>query len=180
MKMPRIVGLLAATSAPDRTSPIHRGRWVQEGVLCIEAPPPPENLQDLIVSTSASLPPDATVKERMTQHQNAAPACKACHQYMDPIGLGLEGFRAVAQTDPGGGDIQLIQVGAAKGAGGDLGGGHVDDAHWLAGARVEAQHLPAAPHGDPEIVVGVMPKAAAFPRQGPGHAHGSVMCRWVY
>ena len=35
-----------------------------------------------------------TVREKIAAHA-ADPTCNGCHQYMDPIGLGLEGFDAV-------------------------------------------------------------------------------------
>jgi hypothetical protein len=83
---------LTASSSPLKTSPIHRGRLVQDRLLCKVVPPPDSTLFEQIQKVSASIPPSASVKERLEQHRNAGDACKGCHEYMDPIGLGLEGF----------------------------------------------------------------------------------------
>jgi hypothetical protein len=73
--------LLTATSTKTLTSPIRRGRYVQGRLLCSQ-----------IADVSSRIPADATVKQRMNLHKTSAPVCLSCHQYMDPIGLGLESF----------------------------------------------------------------------------------------
>jgi hypothetical protein len=83
---------LTASSSPLKTSPIHRGRLVQDRLLCKVVPPPDSSLFEQIQKVSASIPASATVKERLEQHRKAGEACQGCHEYMDPIGLGLEGF----------------------------------------------------------------------------------------
>ena len=83
---------LSLSATPQKTSPMHRGRLVQDRLLCKVIPPPDSALFEEIQAVAAGIPADATVKERLMAHREAAPACKACHQYMDPIGLGLEGF----------------------------------------------------------------------------------------
>lgn len=83
---------LTISSSPLKTSPIHRGRLVQDRLLCKVVAPPDSSLFEQIQKVSASIPANASVKERLEQHKNASDACKGCHEYMDPIGLGLEGF----------------------------------------------------------------------------------------
>lgn len=83
---------LTLSSSPLKTSPIHRGRLVQDRLLCKVVAPPDSSLFEQIQKVSASIPASASVKERLEQHKNAGEACKGCHEYMDPIGLGLEGF----------------------------------------------------------------------------------------
>lgn len=83
---------LSLSATPLKTSAIHRGRLVQDRILCKAIPPPDSALFEKIQQVSASIPADATVKQRLEQHRNAGDACFGCHQYMDPIGLGLEGF----------------------------------------------------------------------------------------
>jgi hypothetical protein len=83
---------LTASASPLKTSPIHRGRLVQDRLLCKVVPPPDSSLFEQIQKVSASIPPTASVKERLEQHRKAGDACQGCHEYMDPIGLGLEGF----------------------------------------------------------------------------------------
>jgi len=89
---------LTATSPPDITSPIRRGKFVQNRVLCKLVPAPPAELGEVIAQSEESLPPDATVKQRLSLHRNTQTVCYGCHQFMDPIGLGLEGFDPKGKT----------------------------------------------------------------------------------
>lgn len=84
--------LRLTSSSLHETSPIRRGRWVQERLLCKTVPPPPAALADQIRAATLALPANATVKETLQFHRTAGAACNGCHQFMDPIGLGLEGF----------------------------------------------------------------------------------------
>jgi hypothetical protein len=90
---------LTATSYPLRTSPVKRGKWVLEQLLCMPPdPPPPEVIGQFNEDESAG-----TVRERLEQHR-ADPNCAACHTMMDPIGFGLERFDPVGryrETDNG-------------------------------------------------------------------------------
>ena len=87
--MSRRIGLSASKL---RTNPIHRGRLVQDRILCKVVPLPDASLFEQIQKVQQSIPPTATVKERANSHRNSGSVCYGCHQYMDPIGLGLEGF----------------------------------------------------------------------------------------
>jgi hypothetical protein len=91
---------LTLTSVPSRTSPTTRGAWLLSELLCSPPPPPPPNVPDL----NASAEPDAgsqpsgteNVRVRLEKHR-AAPACAACHNSFDPIGLGLERFDGIGR-----------------------------------------------------------------------------------
>ena len=83
--------LLTATSYPNRTSPVLRGKWVLTNILGTPPPPPPADVPDL---------PDrgedgraATVRDRLARHRES-PACSVCHAPMDPLGLALENYDA--------------------------------------------------------------------------------------
>jgi hypothetical protein len=65
---------------------------VQDRLLCKIIPPPDSALFEQIQMVSASIPATATVKERVEVHRKAGAPCAGCHEYMDPIGIGLEGF----------------------------------------------------------------------------------------
>jgi hypothetical protein len=52
------------------------------------------------------------MRERMVQHR-ADPACAACHQLMDPIGLSLEHFDAIGRWRPAGEGGAAIDVSGA-------------------------------------------------------------------
>jgi hypothetical protein len=90
--------ILVATGLSDETSPIRRGLFVRRRLLCQDFPPPPPN--------GGALPPvdpNATTRERFAQH-TADPFCKSCHQYIDDVGFGFEGFDTVGKkrdTDSG-------------------------------------------------------------------------------
>jgi hypothetical protein len=99
-------GVLLVTSNPTRTSPVKRGKWVLGRLLCQEPGPPPPGTEDI---RDAGLPANATTRERLAEHRKN-PACASCHNAMDPIGFGLDGFDAVgrSRTKEDGG--QLLDV----------------------------------------------------------------------
>jgi hypothetical protein len=77
------------TSYPNRTSPVRRGKWVLEELMCSAPPPPPPGVEGLEDQGDLS----GSVRERMEQHRTD-PACISCHEAMDPIGFALEHFDA--------------------------------------------------------------------------------------
>jgi hypothetical protein len=81
--------LLTLTSHPNRTSPVKRGKFVLEQLLCTPPPPPPPGVEGLIEEQASA----ATVREQLEQHR-ADPNCASCHELMDPIGFALERFDA--------------------------------------------------------------------------------------
>jgi hypothetical protein len=85
-------GVLAVTASFDDTSPVRRGVYVLEKILCAGTPPPPSDLE-----IAPPLPdPDLTTRERWEAHSND-PVCASCHQLIDPIGFTLEEFDAIGQ-----------------------------------------------------------------------------------
>jgi Protein of unknown function (DUF1592)/Protein of unknown function (DUF1588)/Protein of unknown function (DUF1595)/Protein of unknown function (DUF1587)/Protein of unknown function (DUF1585) len=83
---------LSTTSYPQRTSPVKRGAWVLEQLLCSPPPPPPPN-----VNTALEPPTpmeNLTLREKFEQHRSN-PACSGCHSTFDPVGMGLENFDAI-------------------------------------------------------------------------------------
>jgi hypothetical protein len=90
--------ILTVTSAPNRTSPVTRGAWILENLLGSPPPLPPPDVPAFPESQSGQgiTQQPATVRERMVQHRTA-PACRGCHQIMDPIGLALENFDGVGR-----------------------------------------------------------------------------------
>lgn len=83
-------GLLTALSFPKRTSPVKRGAWVMEHLLCEAPPPAPANVEGLPEDEGEGL----SLRERMERHR-ADPACATCHRVMDPIGFSMEHYDAV-------------------------------------------------------------------------------------
>ena len=83
--------VLVQTSLGNRTSPVLRGKWIMEVLLGSDPPPPPPNVPDLEQTQEAKDGKALTTRERMEMHREN-PTCNTCHQYIDPIGLALDGF----------------------------------------------------------------------------------------
>ena len=85
--------LLAATSYPDRTSPVLRGKWLLDNIFGMPPPPPPPGVTNSLVEGKKGAMP-ATIRERLDQHRTNA-VCSTCHGVIDPVGFSLEGFDAI-------------------------------------------------------------------------------------
>ncbi len=94
--------ILTANSQPRRTSPVKRGKWALDQILCIDIQPPPVGVEGMLDTPGAT----GTLRERLAAHR-AKPACATCHDYLDPIGLGLENYDAIGafRTQDAGGPI---------------------------------------------------------------------------
>jgi len=80
-------GLLSALAKSNQTTPVHRGKFVREQLLCDELPRPPPDISIKPPELSSAL----AARERFAEH-SANAACSACHQLMDPIGLTFENY----------------------------------------------------------------------------------------
>jgi hypothetical protein len=99
-------GILAATSFPNRTSPVKRGVWVLEQVLGDHIPPPPPDVPALEKQDQGTIA-NLTLRQRTELHRTNA-ICANCHQMLDPIGFGLENFDAIGrwrEREENGGEI---------------------------------------------------------------------------
>ncbi|MBX7196562.1 MAG: DUF1592 domain-containing protein [Sandaracinaceae bacterium] len=90
--------VLATTAHSDQSSPIRRGLFVRQRLLCQSFPLPPADAGGV-----PDVDPSATTRERFAQH-TASPRCAGCHQYIDPIGFGFEAFDGIGafRTTEGG------------------------------------------------------------------------------
>jgi mono/diheme cytochrome c family protein len=88
-------GVLAATSLPNRTSPVKRGVWVLEQVLGDHVPPAPPEVPALEKQDQLAVA-NLTLRQRTELHRTNA-VCANCHQMLDPIGFGLENFDAIGR-----------------------------------------------------------------------------------
>ncbi|WP_437782175.1 DUF1592 domain-containing protein [Sorangium sp. So ce1097] len=84
-------GLLALYAKPDRSSPVHRGRFVRQSLLCQIPPPPPD-----VVPEPPMVDPTKTTREQFSQHVSDA-GCRSCHALLDPIGFGFEHYDALGR-----------------------------------------------------------------------------------
>ncbi len=91
--------VLTMTSYPGRTSPVKRGKWILEQLLCSPPAPPPPGVSTDLGSTMSS----GSIRQRLEEHRRK-PECAGCHRLMDPLGFGLEAFDAIGafrQSDDG-------------------------------------------------------------------------------
>jgi hypothetical protein len=90
--------IMAATGKPDESSPIYRGRFVREALLCQQLPAPPAD-----IPPAPDVSADSSTRDRANQHQ-ADPLCSGCHQLLDPIGFGFENYDTLGRyrTSDGG------------------------------------------------------------------------------
>lgn len=79
--------LLASRARPYESSPIHRGMFIRERIMCGTVPDVPEGLD----TTPPAPDPNLTTRERLAEHR-ADPVCGACHRLTDPLGFSLEHF----------------------------------------------------------------------------------------
>jgi len=88
LTLPALLGILAGA---QESSPIYRGKFVREQLLCQELPAPPAN-----VPKPPDVPAGVSTREKFKQHE-ADPACSGCHRMMDPIGFGFENYDAIGR-----------------------------------------------------------------------------------
>jgi hypothetical protein len=123
-------GFLSLTSYPERTSPVIRGKWVMDELLCASVPPPPADVD--LAGVAMAEEEGLTQRQALEKHR-ADPKCYACHVLMDPIGLGLENYDAIGRyrtTDAG------LPIDAA---------GALPTGETFAGAKELAAHIAANP-----------------------------------
>jgi Protein of unknown function (DUF1588)/Protein of unknown function (DUF1592)/Protein of unknown function (DUF1595)/Protein of unknown function (DUF1585)/Protein of unknown function (DUF1587) len=78
---------LARHALISATNPVERGLVIRNRIFCQDvAPPPPE-----IAATPPPASDGTTTRSKYEAHVRE-PFCRACHQLMDPLGFGLEGF----------------------------------------------------------------------------------------
>lgn len=80
-------GFLARLAGPDQSSPIRRGIFVLERLMCQPPRPPPGG----VAITAPPLRADMTTRERFAQH-SADPSCAGCHRLIDSVGFGFEHY----------------------------------------------------------------------------------------
>jgi hypothetical protein len=81
--------VLAATSAPRRTSAVKRGDWVLRRIVGTPVPPPPANVGS--IPADDVLTDGLTVRQRLEAHRKVT-SCANCHARIDPLGFALEPY----------------------------------------------------------------------------------------
>ncbi len=106
-------GSVLTGNASAGASPILRGKFVREALLCHVAPDPPPDVPDIKRITARS------ERDRLDKHRSV-PACQGCHQLLDPIGFGLEVFDDIGRLrDKDSYGVPLTAQGEIVGAKGD-------------------------------------------------------------
>lgn len=83
-------GLLARLASPDQSSPIRRGVFTLERVMCEHIAPPPPT----VMAAPPPVDPSSTTRERFAEHSKS-PGCAGCHLRIDGIGFGFESYDAI-------------------------------------------------------------------------------------
>ncbi|MCC6645113.1 MAG: DUF1592 domain-containing protein [Polyangiaceae bacterium] len=109
--------VLTVHASAEDASPVMRGKFVREKVLCQEVPPPPPN----VAIALPRVDPSVTKKERFATHR-VAPACGSCHRLMDPVGFGFEHYDATGAWRDREGGRDVDATGVLEGAGGPAAG----------------------------------------------------------
>lgn len=78
--------VLASHAKMDQTSPISRGVFVRERLLCQTFPAPPPNAGDVV-----PLDNSLSTRERFSAHTDND-GCRDCHEKIDPIGFSFERY----------------------------------------------------------------------------------------
>lgn len=118
----RLGSVLTVTSHPDTTSPVRRGKWILDQILCEPPPDPPPDVDAFF----GNGPAGESTRDRLARHRED-PACAVCHDVIDPLGLAFENYDGIGRW-------RTEDNGAAIDASGELPGGRgFDGAEELAG-----------------------------------------------
>jgi hypothetical protein len=106
--------VLAATSAPRRTSAVKRGDWVLRRLVGTPVPPPPANVGS--IPADDVLADGLTVRQRLEAHRKNT-SCANCHARIDPLGFALEPFDPLGRWRDAYGDGKPIDPSGTLGDG---------------------------------------------------------------
>ncbi|WP_437818872.1 DUF1592 domain-containing protein [Sorangium sp. So ce1078] len=121
--------LLSVLAKPNQSSPVHRGKFVRERLLCQTLPPPPPDVDIQPPEVREGIP----TRRRFERHSED-PSCSGCHRLMDPIGFGFERYDGIGlyrEFDEGVRVDASGEIAGSRGADGRFDGA-VELAHRLA------------------------------------------------
>ena len=84
--------VLTVTSHPRRTSPVKRGKWLLDQLLCAPPPAPPPSVEGL--PEDDTMTAGLSVRQQLEKHRENE-YCASCHDSIDPLGFGLEHFDGI-------------------------------------------------------------------------------------
>lgn len=82
--------ILKVTADGAKTSPILRGKWVNQRILGITPPDPPDDVPKIEPDIRGA----TTIRDQLARHRDT-PACMSCHTIIDPPGFALETFDVI-------------------------------------------------------------------------------------
>ncbi|KYF57198.1 hypothetical protein BE08_03750 [Sorangium cellulosum] len=108
-------GFLSSHAFFNKTSPIHRGVFIQRQILCADLPDPPANIDTELPPLRGEI---RTTRDQVEAHTSPE-ACDFCHSKINPPGFAFEHFDAVGRVraDEGGEPIDAsgtIKVGTTE------------------------------------------------------------------
>ncbi|KYF66885.1 hypothetical protein BE15_29790 [Sorangium cellulosum] len=108
-------GFLSSHAFFNKTSPIHRGVFIQRQILCADLPDPPANVDTELPPIQGEI---RTTRDQVEAHTSPK-ACSTCHGMINPPGFAFEHFDAVGRyrADEGGAPIDAsgtLTVGATE------------------------------------------------------------------
>ncbi len=103
-------------SPGEEASPIRRGAFISERLLCNPLTPPDPTSFPPDQFDPPAFDPDRTNRERW-EEKTSPLACQGCHQYINPYGFAAEGYDAIGRTrthedirDPEGEIVNSLRV----------------------------------------------------------------------
>jgi hypothetical protein len=93
---------LASLAHPTETSPVKRGKFVMQKLLCSPPQPPSGDVNTAVPEVKAG--DGKTVRARLVQQHEVKPSCATCHKIIDGIGFGFEHYDSLGRwqaTDNG-------------------------------------------------------------------------------
>lgn len=112
-------GLMARLAHENQPSPVKRGVFVREQLLCTVLPEPPANVD----STLPTPDPKATARQQLTQKVSVEP-CKSCHEVFNPVGFAFEHFDQMGRYRATDGKLPVDSAGQLTGT--DVDGPYAD------------------------------------------------------
>lgn len=85
---------LTSRSDTEHSSPIRRGAWLADNMLCAPVPPPPPGLE---IGELAGAESGMTLREQLEAHRSD-PNCASCHARLDVLGMGFEVYDGIGRN----------------------------------------------------------------------------------
>ncbi len=97
----RTAAFLTVNAEAGHNSPVRRGKWVLERLLCDPPPPPPANVPGFEPKTGVE---EGSLRDQLEAFFEGREVCAGCHDAMNPIGFAFEHYDSLGrfrETDNG-------------------------------------------------------------------------------